>query len=293
MFYEIRHRTTYDYDEDVSLSHHVARLTPRDLPHQRRHRHYIETSPRAAARSSHTDHFGNTATFLTIEGPHRSLELVASSVVEVLPVSAARTEESPPWETVRDLFANDHPKAPVEAIEFIFGSPLVPQRGEFGDYAKQFFAAGRPVREAAIDLCACIHRDFKFDPRATTVTTPVSEFFKSRRGVCQDFAHFMIACLRSLGLPARYVSGYLETVPSPGQPKLAGADASHAWLSLWCGNTGWVDLDPTNNLLPAGRHITAGSGRDFSDVSPVRGMITGSGAHSLNVAVDVTPLPDC
>jgi len=151
-------------------------------------------------------------------------------------------------------------------------------------------AASRPVLEAAVDLMQLIHDDFKFDPQATTVATPLEQVFRARRGVCQDFAQLQIACLRAMGLPARYVSGYLETLPPPGKPKLLGADSSHAWLQLWCGEAGWVDLDPTNNLLPTERHITVAWGRDFADVSPLRGVLVGSGTHQLQVAVDVTPL---
>lgn len=289
MLYEIRHRTIYEYEEDVLLSHHLARLVPRDLAHQRCRRHSIETAPNATTRSTNIDHFGNTITFLTIEGPHRRFELTALASVELAPSSTIAENETPPWENVRDLFAADHPETPVEVAEFTFESPLVSRRAHFADYAKESFAAGRALLTAANELNARIYRDFTFDSHATTVTTPVGEFFKLRRGVCQDFAHLMISCLRSLGLPARYVSGYLETQPAPGQPKLAGADASHAWASLWCGESGWVDLDPANNVVPTNHHVTTAWGRDYSDVSPVRGVIVGSGSHRLTVAVDVTP----
>ncbi len=291
MLYEVRHRTSYDYDHDVSLSHHLVRLTPRTLERQRCLERVIESFPVPSTFGEHSDHFGNTTTFLTIEGAHRRLEIIARSRVEVFPVAVPTIpDQTPAWESIRDRCDAEARGAPLEPVEFVFPSALVPRRGQFADYAQPSFTAGRPVLEAALDLTARLHTDFAFDPNATTVVTPVLEFFKARRGVCQDFAHLMIACSRSLGLPARYVSGYLETAPAPGQPKLAGADASHAWVSLWCGDAGWVDLDPTNNLMPSDRHLTVAWGRDFGDVSPVRGVLVGSGSHQLRVAVDVTPV---
>jgi len=290
MRYQIHHRTTYQYDQDVSLSHHLARLTPAHSATQRCLRHELRTLPAEATRSEHVDHFGNASTFLTIEGPHRQLEITASSLVEITPWGGPGTKESPGWEEVRDSFRTEPLDVAPEVVEFTFASPLVPLRPEFGAYAAESFGPGRSLLEGVRDLASRIHRDFKFDPKATHVATPVGEFFKARRGVCQDFAHLMIAGLRSLGLAARYVSGYLETLPPEGQAKLIGADASHAWLAVWGGPAGWVDVDPTNDVLPSDRHITVALGRDFSDVSPVRGVILGSGAHRLSVAVDVTPM---
>jgi len=291
MLYSVSHRTIYDYDQDVVLSHHLLRLTPRPLASQMCHEHGIETFPQPATRSEHTDHFGNPSCFVTVEGAHRQLEILSRSLVEVLPHDVAITPQgTSSWEIIRDQCSAANAKPAVEPTEFVFGSPLVPLREDFADYARPSFGVGRPILDAARDLCGRLHADFRFDPRATTVMTTVPEFFKARRGVCQDFAHLMIACLRSLGLPARYVSGYLETAPPPGQPKLAGADASHAWVSLWCGDAGWLDFDPTNNLMPSDRHLTVAWGRDFGDVSPVRGVILGAGQHDLRVAVDVVPV---
>jgi len=290
MRYQIHHRTTYQYDQDVSLSHHLARLTPAHSATQQCLRHELRTLPAEATRSEHLDHFGNASTFLTIEGPHRQLEITASSLVEIAPGGAPGTKESPGWEEVRDSLRAEPLDVAPEVVEFTFASPLVPLRSEFGAYAAGSFAPGRPVLDGVRDLASRIHRDFTFDSKATHVATPVGEFFKARRGVCQDFAHLMIAGLRSLGLAARYVSGYLETLPPEGQTKLIGADASHAWVAIWAGAAGWVDVDPTNDVLPSDRHITVALGRDFSDVSPVRGVILGSGAHRLSVAVDVIPV---
>jgi transglutaminase-like putative cysteine protease len=291
MHYTIRHSTTYDYDHDVSLSHHVVRLKPRAiLERQICREHSVETVPPSTTRSEHIDHFGNATGFLTIEGTHRRLEIHSHGAVEVLPqVESPAPSQTEPWEVLRETCGGGGLEAPLEPMQFVFASPLLPKRSEFAKYAQPSFAAGTPVLQGALDLCARIHADFAFDPRATTVMTSVLEFFRTRRGVCQDFAHLMVACLRSIGLPARYVSGYLETIPPPGREKLIGADASHAWVSVWCGNDLWMDLDPTNNLMPSARHIAVAWGRDFGDVSPVRGVLVGSGSQKLKVSVDVRP----
>jgi transglutaminase-like putative cysteine protease len=292
MKYDITHTTTYDYRDAVSLSHHVLRLTPRNLRHQRCLSHDAHVDPIPAVSKPHYDYFGNAVSFVTVEGSHRRLVVRSSSRVSVthspLPVPA----ETPAWETVRESGRGEQIGPALEASEFMFDSPLVKPRDDFADYARPSFPKDRPSLDAVLDLTSRIHCDFKFDPKATTIATPLEDVFKRRRGVCQDFAQFQIACLRSLGLPARYVSGYLETDPPPGQPRLAGADASHAWVSFYCHGIGWIDVDPTNNLLPATRHITLAWGRDFSDVSPLHGVILGSGEHTLKVAVDVVQAPE-
>jgi transglutaminase-like putative cysteine protease len=287
MTYEIQHRTTYDYDTDVSLSHHVAYLTPRATNTQRCVDHQLGCTPSLTTHAAHADHFGNLSSFLTVEGSHRRLEIVATSRVDVSAPCTPAPDATPPWENIRDLCSGDSLNPPIEAVEFIFGSPLAPCRADLAQYAQPSFPAGRPILAAALDLCGRIHIDFTFDTQATTVMTTVQDFFRMRRGVCQDFAHVMAACLRSIGLPARYVSGYLETLPPPGKPKLIGSDASHAWISIWCGEHGWVDLDPTNNVVPSGRHITTAFGRDYGDVTPLRGILVGGGSHKLTVSVDV------
>jgi transglutaminase-like putative cysteine protease len=241
---------------------------------------------------SHQDYFGNYVSFVTIEGPHRELSFTSHCEVDLLPKPPIEPAAGPAWETVRDMCRGDVYGASGEACEYCLPSTLVPLRPDFKVYAAPVFSPGRPVLEASIDLTARIHQDFSFDTQATTLATPLEQVFRQRRGVCQDFAHLQIACLRAMGLPARYVSGYLETVPPPGRPKLIGADASHAWLQVWCGDAGWVDLDPTNNLVPGERHVTLAWGRDFSDVSPLRGVLVGSGSHELKVAVDVNHIPD-
>ena len=196
---------------------------------------------------------------------------------------------TPAWETIRDRLTQDRAANWLEAYQFAFDSRFSVADPRYGEYAKSSFTPGRPVLDAALALTHRIHEEFVYDPRATTLTTPVAEVFANRRGVCQDFAHFQLACLRSLGLAARYVSGYLSTVPPPGKARLIGADATHAWVSLFCGEAGWVDLDPTNDQIPAERHVLLAWGRDYDDVSPLKGVILGGGQHRVGVTVDVCP----
>jgi transglutaminase-like putative cysteine protease len=292
MIYRLTHTTTYQYSGVVSLSHHLLRLRPRDLSRQRCIRSELRIEPRPDVLCSHRDYFGNEMSFVTIEGSHRRLVITSSSEVQVTKPNLLQPEETPAWETARDLKPNGEPARFLEAQDFIHSSPMIRRLPEFADYAEPSFASGRPLLEAVIDLTARMRADFKFDPEATNVATPLLEVFQNRRGVCQDFAQLEIAFLRGMGIPARYVSGYLETDPPPGKPRLAGADASHAWVSFHCPVMGWIDVDPTNNLLVSDRHITVGWGRDYSDVSPIRGIIIGSGEHSLDVAVDVVPMPE-
>jgi len=288
--YTISHTTTYRYSDEVSVSHHLARLKPRQSAGQRcvNCEQAIEPSP--AARSEREDYFGNIVTFFAIHTPHEQLKVQARCEIDVTPPTAPPPEQTPPWEQVRDGFEGDPSTETLAAYEFVFDSPLIRTSRTLAEYAAESFPPGRAFLQGVTDLTRRIHGDFIFDAKATTVATPLNEVFESRRGVCQDFAQLQIACLRSLGLPARYVSGYLETRPPPGRPRLAGADASHAWVSVYNPGTGWIDVDPTNNQAPANRHITVAWGRDFSDVSPIRGVILGGGDHAVNVAVDVIAL---
>ena len=288
--FEIQHTTVYDYRAPVTVSHHLMRLTPRALPRQRLLEHGIEVRPTPAATNLRMDYFGNDVTFATIEQTHRQLSITSRSRVAVSPAFIPDSSETPAWESVRGMCRVDRTTSVLEASEFTFASPLIPVAPEFADFAASSFQPEKPILEAVTDLTALIHREFRFDPTATSISTPLAEVLEKRRGVCQDFAHLQIACLRALGLPARYVSGYLETVPPPGQTKLVGSDASHAWVSFFCPGIGWIDVDPTNNIFPSMQHITLGWGRDYSDVSPVRGVILGAGSHALKVAVDVVPL---
>lgn len=288
--YDLAHTTTYDYQATVTVSHHLLRMSPRQMPRQARLTHHVTTDPPAAAFSQRIDYFGNETVFVILEGAHRRLQVTSRSRVAVGPAGIPEVSETPPWESVRGMCRTDRSPPVLDALEFTFASSLVPLERAFAEYALASFTRRRSILEAALDLTARIHAEFQFDPLATTVSTPLLEVLEKRHGVCQDFAHFQIACLRSLGLPARYVSGYLETIPPPGQARLVGADASHAWVSLFCHDLGWIDLDPTNNCLPSMRHITTAWGRDYSDVSPIRGVLAGGGEHALTVAVDVVPL---
>lgn len=293
MRYRLIHRTKYTYEGAVTVSHHLARLAPRTLPGQRCPWHELEIHPVPVGRGVHLDSYGNVTQYFEIEGKHGVLEVISRSLVEVLPTLHPDARSTPPWEVVRDACQLEKLTPGSEAGAFRFASPMVPLGEDFANYARTEFSPGRPVLEAVLGLTQRIFRDFKFDPRATEVSTPVSDVLKKRAGVCQDFAHLMLACLRSLGLPGRYVSGYLETAPPPGKIRLTGADASHAWVSVFCGEAaGWIDTDPTNNLLPGERHITVAWGRDFSDVSPLRGVTLGAGGQRLAVAVDVIPVDE-
>jgi len=287
--FQVSHTTRYTYRSDVTIAHHLLHLTPRALPRQFRLDHALRISPTPAATSRHADYFANDVTFVTLEGAHHTLEVTAISRVAVGPAFIPDPAETPPWERIRGWCRTDRSAPFLEAAEFTYASPLLPLDPRFTDYARESFVAGRPILEAVLDLTARLHRDFRFDATATTVAAPLTQVFEERRGVCQDFAHLQIACFRGLGLPARYVSGYLETVPPPGQARLTGADASHAWVAFFCPGLGWIDVDPTNNLLPSLQHITLAWGRDYGDVAPIHGVLVGGDEHVLTVAVDVLP----
>jgi transglutaminase-like putative cysteine protease len=288
--YEIVHRTVYEYSSEVSVSQHVVHLTPRTLPGQQCLRHELTVEPAAALVTSREDYFGNRIHFFTMAGGHRTLVVTARSEVVVHPRRWPAPAAPPAWELARYI-SDSLVGPPLDVREFVYPSALIPALTTLNEYARPSFTAGRPLLEAVLDLTRRIHADFTFDPKATTVATPLEQVIEQRRGVCQDFAHFQIGCLRSLGLSARYVSGYLETLPPAGKTKLVGSDASHAWVQVFVPGTGWVDADPTNNMLASDRHVVVAWGRDFDDVSPVRGIISGGGKHSLNVAVDVIPRP--
>jgi transglutaminase-like putative cysteine protease len=287
MNYHILHRTLYEYTAPVSVSHHVARLEPLATATQSRESFSLQIFPAPALRKARTDYFGNQLCFFAIQEIHSRLEIITSSRVSVRAEKPARNESAAPWESVAEMFRDPVSPEVVEPYQFVFDSPQVRASLALYDYARESFAEGTPLIAGARSLTQRIFKDFKFDPKATTVATPLEEVWETRRGVCQDFAHLGIACLRSLGLPARYVSGYLRTCSPEGKPRLVGADASHAWFAIFSPGNGWVDFDPTNNVQPAGEHITVAYGRDFGDVSPVAGILTGGGRHIVKVAVDV------
>ena len=290
MNYCVTHRTLYEYAAPVSVSHHVARLEPQSSATQTCERFGLQIFPEPTLRRERTDYFGNRLCFFAIQEIHSKLEIITSSRVAVSVAKSAQNESTAPWESVAEMFCDPVSPEVVDAYQFVFDSPQIRASRVLADYARESFAEELPLLAGARDLTRRIFEDFKFDAKATTVATPLEEVWQKRRGVCQDFAHLGIACLRSLGLPACYVSGYLRTRPPAGQPRLVGADASHAWFRIFCPGTGWVDFDPTNNVQPAGEHIIVAYGRDYGDVSPVAGILTGGGAHEVKVSVDVEPL---
>lgn len=290
MIYKIRHRTTYTYRYPVSLGNHVACLKPRSSSGHRLKCNELSIEPAPATLTERLDYFGNQLCFFTVQQPHRELIVEARSEVVIERSKDPSPRNDMAWEEAARQIPLDRSPAGIEASQFVFESPRIRTRPDFAAYARLSFTPGRTMREALADLTARIHRDFRFDAKSTNVRTLTEEVFKKRRGVCQDFAHVQLACLRSLNLAARYVSGYLRTYPSPGKPRLVGADASHAWVSAYCPGSGWLDVDPTNNVIPSDGHVTLAWGRDYGDVSPLRGLILGGGNHVLRVAVDVEPL---
>lgn len=278
MRYRTRHVTTYSYGEPVSLCHNEVRLKPRTRPEQTLIDFRLDITPRPESVVEHADYYGNTAIFFCIHEPHSRLEIVAESVVDVSPEPAPAAWWTPAWEDARAQAGED-----VSACQFVFDSQVIERSAEFAAYAEPSFPAGRSLLEAAQDLCRRIHADFLYQPYVTQVDTPVETALRNRRGVCQDFSHVMIACLRSMGLPARYVSGYIRS----GENR-AGADASHAWVSVYCPGFGWIGLDPTNDRMEGdGEHVTLAWGRDYADVSPMKGVMVGGGEHLVHVSVGV------
>jgi len=290
VIYRVRHRTTYGYDDVVAFTRCMLRLTPQTTATQTLLEHSIAVSPAPAHRRAAAGAFGESTLTIVIEAAHRALVIDARSRVEVTAAPKAQPGESRPWEALRDeAFAapDAGPDSPATYLYPTARTPLLPQ---VTDYARSSFVQGRPILDAGAELMARIKADFAYQPGATDVSTPIAEAFKARRGVCQDFAHLMIAGLRGLGLPAAYVSGYLRTTPPPGRPRLEGADATHAWVRLWAGDDlGWIGLDPTNGIFVGDDHIFLASGRDYADVAPIDGVVLGSGDQALKVEVDVAP----
>ena len=289
MIYEITHLTRYTYGAIVELTTGVLRLAPRSGDGQEVERFDIVTDPVSQPLTERLDPFGNRVVSLRIEKPHRQLSIIASSRVQVN--RAPAPTRSPNWESVAaEAIAIRSLDADCPAIG-LYPSRSVALFGEATAYAKESFTPDRPIFEAALELTQRIRSDFVYDPEATEVTTPAAEAFDRRRGVCQDFAHIMIAAVRGIALPALYVSGYIRTIPPPGRERLAGADATHAWVSVWCGTgLGWRDFDPTNAGSIQNDHIVVARGRDYTDVSPIESMILSSGRHRLEVEVDVIPV---
>lgn len=285
--YSIHHITQYQYSDPVTLCHNEAHLLPRSLARQRCLDARLYVQPTPTVYHERKDFFGNRVVYFSIEEPHSTLAVTASSEMEMSPLALPDVQATPPWEEVQQLLRQGMSRGVLEARQFMLTSPMAPANAIFAAYAAESFPPERPFLLATQELMRRIFTEFAYDPEFTTVATPVSEVFDHKRGVCQDFAHFAIACMRSLGLAARYVSGYLETLPPTDQPRLIGAAASHAWVSVYCPELGWVDFDPTNDLMPSERHIVVAWGRDYSDVTPFKGTILGGGEHELQVEVEV------
>jgi transglutaminase-like putative cysteine protease len=300
MKYRVIHATEFIYDAQVGLCHNEARLQPHELPHQQVLASALRIDPLPHDYYERLDYFGNRTSYFSIQQPHDQLVVTATSEVEVVAPGSLDnagsfsretnlfdSAESPSWESVRERLRRDRSAQVIEASQFTFDSPMVNIDDLLADYAGPSFPPGKPLDEAVHDLMQRIYREFKYDPEFSTLATPLTAVMAHRGGVCQDFAHLAIGCLRSQGLAARYVSGYIETEPPVGKERLVGADASHAWFSVYAPDRGWLDFDPTNNQLPGERHITLAWGRDYADVTPLKGVVFGGGKHTLKVAVDV------
>lgn len=291
MKYRVTHITEFLYEAPVGLCYNEARLLPRELPQQRVLSAALEIAPLPNDHYERLDYFGNRTDYFSIQHPHEQMLVTATSEVEVLETTQQDNAEALPWEEARERVRRDRTVANIEASQFTLDSPFVAADDLLADYARPSFSPGRPLMAAVQELMQRIFTEFKYDPEFSTIATPLKEVLTHRSGVCQDFAHLGIGCLRSLGLAARYVSGYIETQPPPGTERLVGADASHAWFSVYQPGSGWFDFDPTNNQVPRDQHITLAWGRDFADVTPLKGVAFGGGEHALKVSVDVLAIP--
>lgn len=287
MKFDISHKTLYRYEAPVVHSHQCLHLTPRELPRQRLHTHTLLIEPAPSLRHDSVDSFGNPTVMLEIDHQHDVFVVHATSTISVDEPPVFDVAATPRWEIVAAAMEKGPPPFDLDVVQFATPSRLTPPSHAVADYAEASFTPGRAVAEAALDLTRRIFADFRFDATATDVSTPIDEVLRMRRGVCQDFSHLALACLRAMGLPARYVSGYLLTRPPPGMPKLRGADASHAWVSVAIPGLGWIDFDPTNGIMPSDEHVAIAFGRDYDDVNPISGIILGGANHSVTVAVDV------
>jgi len=293
MKYRVVHTTTYQYKTPISVSHNRVTLTPRESRGLRCLWHRLTVHPAPTWSIKRHDYFGNLVHVFGIEEGHSQLTVTAASQVEIFTPRLPEANMTPPWESVANFAGPASSDEQIAAALFRYRSPRIIPSRHLAAYAQRSFPAHRPILQGALDLNARMHAEFQYDKESTDVNTTVEQAFELRRGVCQDFAQVQIAILRSLGLPARYVSGYLRTISPPGKERLVGADQSHAWVSLYCGpEAGWIDLDPTNNCLGGSEHVPIAWGRDYSDVVPFRGVFLGDGRHHLEVSVDVSPLDD-
>ncbi|MBS7542415.1 transglutaminase family protein [Ancylobacter oerskovii] len=293
MRYDIHQTTAYSYAQPVPVARHILRMVPVSRPGQRVTDSHITVDPEPAEWVETRDFFGNLVAHIRLETAHTRFTVRSSARVQVEPAPERDPAGGPSWEQVREAVGESGDLSPLSPVHQAYPSPAVPLRAEITDWARKSFPAGRPMLEASVELMSRLYDEFAYDSRATDVSTPAIEAFEMRRGVCQDFAHIMITGLRGLGLPAAYVSGFLRTEPPPGKERLQGADATHAWVSVWCGEEiGWVGLDPTNALVVSSDHVVLAVGRDYTDVAPIGGVLVGSGRQKLSVAVDVIPMPE-
>lgn len=289
MHYKVTHRTVYEYGEPINLCHNLAMLQPRSTDSQICKRSNVNISPQPDVLRAYEDFFGNKLLYFAIQHEHRVLDVTVISYIENTRVPGKKMEtgvNNLSWEEVQRILSISDPQL-AAVRQFIPATPMTTYNDDVRQYALQSFMPGRSLAEASLHLMQRIYMDFAYSPGFSTIATPVAEIMRKKRGVCQDFAHLAIACIRSLGLAARYVSGYIETTPVDPEAKLVGADASHAWFAVFIPGTGWLEFDPTNNQMPSAQHITIGWGRDYADVTPLKGVILSSGSHKLSVAVEV------
>jgi len=287
MKFHVVHTTRYTYTQPVGLCHNEAHLHPRDFELQACPDSHVRIEPPPACYHERADYFGNRVGYFSVQEPHDRLTVTATSTVHRTAAPTPDIEASVPWDRIAAHLRSAASPAALAAREYALDSPLVVGGGNLAAFASPSFAPGRPLLSAVHDLNGRIHREFTYDPHATTVSTPLAAVLEQHGGVCQDFAHLALGCLRSLGIPARYVSGYLQSTPPPGQERLRGADASHAWFAVYDPDAGWVDFDPTNDQIVSDRHVTTAWGRDYADVAPLKGVVFGGGAHTLEVAVEI------
>jgi transglutaminase-like putative cysteine protease len=290
MIYDVSHKTVYAYSTPVVQSQHVVHMSPRVVAHQEVKGHALLIDPAPTLRTEREDYYGNRVVMFDIEQEHKELIVHARSTIRVTAPVEADLDASMPWDALAAHIADGNPGPDLQVAAFACASKHTHPDAEIAVYARRSCVPGRPVLRVAWDLITRIYDDFTFDGTATDISTPVAQVLKQRRGVCQDFSHLALACLHALHVPARYVSGYILTSPPPGAPRLAGADASHAWISVWSPEQGWVDFDPTNGLMPRDEHIAIAFGRDYDDVSPISGILLGGSEHSVSVGVDVLPV---
>ena len=289
MIYRLRHCTTFEYSQQVTFVYNLLHLKPRQLPWQSGHTSRLTVQPEPSVLMEYTDYFGNIVTYCGVQQKHETMRVLIESEIEVTARHERRTDGGTPWEKSAEILRQPRNPIAVRAAQFLHNSSLLTSSDPARDYARPSCTPGRTIHEVAIDLMHRIKQDFIFDPASTTVSTPVETVLQQRRGVCQDFAHLMICCLRSTGIAARYNSGYIRTTPPLGKPRFQGADASHAWVGVFCPEAGWLDLDPTNDKPANEDFITIGWGRDYSDIAPVQGVLIGGGAHRVKAEVDMIP----